>query len=100
MSGQFGLCRIMSGEVGRKKFFQSFCRYGFASVFSFLEPTPGIGRLTTILSQTPDLRRSASGWGKGVMSGRFRSGQVGSERAVFPVLVFAFGVAHDSLLSM
>ena len=28
------------------------------------------------------------------------SGQVGSERAVFPVLVFAFGVAHDFLLSL
>ena len=32
-SGQVGLCRLKSGEVGRKKFAGLFCRYGFASVF-------------------------------------------------------------------
>ena len=73
-SGQVGQCRVKSGE---KIFLALFCRYGFALVFSFPEPTPGIGSLSTTLLQTPDSRRSAGGWGQSVVSGRFMSGQNG-----------------------
>ena len=77
MSGQVGLCRLKSGEVGRINFSGLFCRYGFASVFSFLAPPPGTGKVSTTHS---DARLTPTAWrlrGQSVVSGRFMSGQIG-----------------------
>ena len=85
MSVQVGLCRVMSGQVGRKIFLAVFCRYGFASVFSVLAPTPGIGKFSTTHSDT---RLTPTAWrlrGRvSCMDGscRVRTGYVGSKRAM------------------
>ena len=101
-----GSCRVKSGYVGKSRvksgekiYMAHFCRYGFATLFSFPEPTPGTGSLATTLSQTPDSRRSAGGWG-GVScpdaKSRAKSGQCGQFTLLWS---FAFCLAHVSLLS-
>ena len=77
-----------------------FCRYGFASVFSFPEPTPGTGSLATTLSQTPDSRRSAGGWGRGIVSGRKSRAKSGQSGQFTLLWSFTYCLAHVSLLSL
>jgi len=62
VSGQVGLCRVKSGEVGRKKFLRPFLPLRFCIKFFVSGADSCIDSLTVTLSQTPDSRRSSDGW--------------------------------------
>ena len=107
MSGQVGLCRIMSGEVGRKIFFPALFAvtvlHQFLRVWSLFPVLASALRCSSTALTADRLMPHSWRWGQGVGSGRAGLGKVGSGRVragSFPFSGLWRLTSHFSSLSL